>query len=335
MLTVTIIERRLETPTVVALTLADPDGRPLPPYGAGAHIDVKLPNGLTRQYSLLSRDARGDFSRSTGGPAGGAYRIAVLKEPASRGGSRAMHALAVGDRVDISEPRNAFPLAAGAHRSVLLAGGIGITPLLCMAETLHHEGGEFELHYCARSRGEAAFLHTLAAAGYAGCVALHFDDGPPQQRLDVHALLSGLQSSTHLYVCGPAGFIGWSLDAATALGWPAAQLHREYFSPGAAAPAVTAVAAATAAGAFSVKIASTGRSIAVAADQTLIAALQAEGIDLPRSCEAGVCGTCLTGVLDGVPDHRDFFLTDAEKARGDVMLPCCSRAKTPQLVLAL
>jgi vanillate O-demethylase ferredoxin subunit len=320
-LTVKIIDRRLETPAIVALNLADPYGRPLPPYGAGAHIDVALPGGLIRQFSLLSRDIRSDSAC-----AGSVYRIAVLKEPASRGGSRAMHALAVGDCVGISEPRNTFPLAAGAPRSVLLAGGIGITPLLCMAETLHHEGGEFQLHYCARSRGEAAFLDTLAAGGYAGRVALHFDDGPAEQRLDVRALLSGLGSSTHLYVCGPAGFIGWSLDAAKALGWPAAQLHCEYF---AAAPAAADPAA------FTVRIASTGRSVTVAADQSLIAALKAEGIDIPRSCEAGVCGTCLTGVLDGVPDHRDFFLTDVEKARGDVMLPCCSRSKTPQLVLAL
>jgi vanillate O-demethylase ferredoxin subunit len=315
--TVKIIERRLETQSIVALTLADPRGAPLPAFEAGAHIDIEVKPGLVRQYSLCRPMT-----------AHGAYTLAILKDPASRGGSSAAHDLAQGDLVRISEPRNAFPLAADAPLSIFFAGGIGITPLLCMAETLHAAGAAFRMHYCARSADQAAFAAHLTEGPYADQVHLHFDDGPAEQRLDLKAVLAGIEPSAHLYVCGPPGFMGWVIDTAESAGWPSAQVHREYFK----AEAPTDAAGD---GAFTVKLASTGRLIGVPADQSLVAALHAAGIDIPVSCEAGVCGTCLIGVIEGEPDHRDLYLTGSEKAAGDQILPCCSRAKSALLVLAL
>ncbi len=315
--TVKIARRTLEAQGIVSLTLADPGGAPLTPFEAGAHIDLEVEPGLIRQYSLC-RPSTMD----------GLYQIAVLKDPASRGGSVAAHALAEGDLVRISEPRNAFPLAADAPLSVFFAGGIGVTPLLCMALTLHAKGEPFVLHYCARSVEQAAFVDPLRHGPLADRVHLHFDDGPADQRLDLAAVLAGLDRSAHLYVCGPTGFMAFVIEAAEAAGWPTAQVHREYFTAAPLGPALGD-------GAFSVKLASSGQVIAVAADQTLVAALQAAGVDIPVSCEAGVCGTCLVGVIEGEPDHRDLYLTAAEKAANDQMLPCCSRAKSAQLVLAL
>lgn len=315
--TVTIAARRLEAESIVSLTLADPSGAPLPAFDAGAHIDLEVKPGLIRQYSLC-QPATTD----------GRYKIAVLKDPTSRGGSVAVHTLAEGDFVRISEPRNAFPLAEGAPLSVFFAGGIGVTPLLCMAAALHAQGGAFALHYCARAAHQAAFVDDLRDSPFADRVHLHFDDGPADQRLDLTTVLADLDPSAHLYVCGPTGFMAWVIETAEGAGWPTAQVHREYFKP-------DAPAAEPGDGAFSVKLGASGQVIEVAADQTLLAALQAAGVDIPMSCEAGVCGTCLIGVLDGEPDHRDLYLTEAEKAAGDQMLPCCSRAKSATLVLAL
>jgi vanillate O-demethylase ferredoxin subunit len=315
--TVKIAARRLEARSIVSLTLADPTGAPLPGFEAGAHIDLEIKPGLVRQYSLC-RPATAD----------GLYQIAVLKDPASRGGSEAVHALTEGDLVRISEPRNAFPLAVGAPLSVFFAGGIGVTPLLCMAHSLHAEGEAFALHYCARAADQAAFIDHLRDSPFADRVHLHFDDGPAEHRLDLMSVLDGLDPTSHLYVCGPPGFMAWVIDTAESAGWPTAQVHREYFK--AEAPAAEAGD-----GAFTVELASSGKVIQVAADQTLIAALHAAGVDIPVSCEAGVCGTCLIGVTEGVPDHRDIYLTEAEKDAGDQMLPCCSRAKSARLILAL
>jgi vanillate O-demethylase ferredoxin subunit len=315
--TVTIVGRRLEAQGIVSLTLADPSGAPLPWFEAGAHIDLEVKPGLIRQYSLC-RPAATD----------GVYEIAVLKDPTSRGGSVAAHGLCEGDFVRISEPRNAFPLAEQAPHSVFFAGGIGVTPLLCMAKTLNAKDAPFVLHYCARAADQAAFIDELRNSPFADRVHLHFDDGPAEQRLNLTAVLAGLDRSAHLYVCGPSGFMAWVIETAEGAGWPSAQVHREYFK-------AEAPAAAPGDGAFTVKLASSGQVIEVAADQSLVAALRAAGVDIPVSCEAGVCGTCLIGVMEGEPDHRDLYLTQAEKAAGDQMLPCCSRAKSDTLVLAL
>jgi vanillate monooxygenase ferredoxin subunit len=305
-----------EAQDIAGFELVAADRAALPAFSAGAHIDVHLPRGLLRQYSLCS-DPRETHR----------YRIAVLREPASRGGSLAMHALKEGDTLAISAPRNHFTLAAQATEHLLLAGGIGITPIVSMAEQLAAAGAPFELHYATRSASRTAFLAHLRDAAYAGCAHIHHSDGAAMQRLDLAAVVAQPRPGRHLYVCGPAGFIDATLAAAHAAGWPSETLHREYFAAPAAAPAEQ--------GAFEVQIASTGAVIRVAHDQSVVAALAAAGIERPLSCEQGVCGTCLTGVLDGKPDHRDVYLTDEEHARGDCFTPCCSRALSPRLVLDL
>ncbi|WP_260925108.1 PDR/VanB family oxidoreductase [Novosphingobium sp. 9] len=306
-----------EADNVSGFELVADDGAELPGFTAGAHIDVEAAPGLIRQYSLCNAPAERHR-----------YVIAVLREVASRGGSASMaEKLHEGDVLHVSAPRNHFPLAAEAPHHLLFAGGIGITPILAMAETLSALGTPFALHYACRSRASAAFLDRITASPFAEQAQCHFDDeaGGP---LDLAAALAEAPEGAHVYVCGPAGFIDAVLGAAQAAGFPEAALHREFF-------AATAHEATAADGAFTVEIASTGQRIAVAADQPVIDALAAQGIDLPVSCEQGVCGTCVTRVLEGIPDHRDMFMTAAEHASNDQFTPCCSRAKTPLLVLDL
>ena len=313
-LQVKILRRREEAEGIVSLEFGRPDGAPLPAFSAGSHIDVHLPGGLVRQYSLCN--PAGDTTH---------YRIAVLRDAASRGGSVAVHdQLREGDLVTISEPRNHFPLVASPH-TLLLAGGIGITPLMCMAQRLAATGAAFSLHYCTRSLARTAFRGELAAFG--DRVHLHLDDGDAAQKLDLPAVLAAAPAGSRIFVCGPTGFIDFVVATAKARGWPTDHVHLEYFG---AAPQDT-----SGDGAFEVRVASTGKTYTVAADQTVVAALQAQGVDVLVSCEQGVCGTCLTRVLEGECDHRDLYLTDEEKARNDQFLPCCSRAKSPLLVLDL
>nr|O05617.1 RecName: Full=Vanillate O-demethylase oxidoreductase; AltName: Full=Vanillate degradation ferredoxin-like protein [Pseudomonas sp. HR199]CAA72288.1 reductase-subunit oxygenase [Pseudomonas sp.] len=317
MIEVIISAMRLVAQDIISLEFVRADGGLLPPVEAGAHVDVHLPGGLIRQYSLWNQPGAQSH-----------YCIGVLKDPASRGGSKAVHEnLRVGMRVQISEPRNLFPLEEGVERSLLFAGGIGITPILCMAQELAAREQDFELHYCARSTDRAAFVEWLKVCDFADHVRFHFDNGPDQQKLNAAALLAAEAEGTHLYVCGPGGFMGHVLDTAKEQGWADNRLHREYF---AAAPNVSADD-----GSFEVRIHSTGQVLQVPADQTVSQVLDAAGIIVPVSCEQGICGTCITRVVDGEPDHRDFFLTDAEKAKNDQFTPCCSRAKSACLVLDL
>lgn len=317
-LKVKVIAKRDEALDIASFELADPAGRLLPPFSAGAHIDVEARDGLIRQYSLCNHP--GEQHR---------YVIAVLKDPATRGGSLAMHQeVREGDLINISEPKNHFPLAGAAGKSILFAGGIGVTPILCMAERLAQIGAEFEFHYCARSAERMAFVARIRQSGFADKVQFHLDDGPAQQKLDATRALSQLQPDVHIYVCGPTGFMDWVLGAAKQQGWPDAQVHREYF---AAAP----LAEGTASDEFEVQIASTGKTYVIPANKSIVDALRDHDVEIPVSCEQGVCGTCLTRVLEGTPDHRDMFLMEDERARNDQMLPCCSRAKSKRLVLDL
>ena len=312
---VKVLAKRQAAEGVALFELAAPDGADLPPFTAGAHVDVHLGDGLVRQYSLCN--APHERHR---------YQIAVLHTPDSRGGSRAMHEqVEQGGTLTISLPRNHFPLEDGA-RALLLAGGIGITPLLAMAEALHAQGRPFALHYCARSHGRAAFAGELLAKPYAADVHLHLDDRAGSQ-LDLDSLLAGADPATHIYVCGPGGFIEHVLGTAGARGWPDAQLHREYFSG--------AVVDTAGDRAFEVCLAKSGRVIPVLAGQSVVDALAGHGVDIMTSCGEGVCGTCLTPVLDGVPEHRDNYLTDEERAANDQFTPCCSRARSARLVLDL
>jgi vanillate O-demethylase ferredoxin subunit len=313
---VRVARKTREAEGICSYELVRADGATLPPFAAGAHVDVHLPNGLVRQYSLCN--APGETHR---------YVIAVLRDAASRGGSQAMHDdVDAGTVLTIGAPKNHFPLVDAAH-TLLLAGGIGVTPILAMAETLADDGAAFEMHYCARAPERAAFVERLGAGRFAGRVHLHYDSGPAEQRLDLAALLAAPAPGTHLYVCGPQGFIDHVLDSARAHGWPAAQLHVEYFG-----------AAAVDTGAdrpFDVQLASSGKVVTIPAGRTVLKVLAEQGVDIPYSCEEGVCGTCLTRVLAGEPDHRDLYLTDEERAANDQFAPCCSRARTPLLVLDL
>ena len=313
--------RRREALDVESFELIDPAGRPLPPFEAGSHLLVECTRGIVRSYSLCNSPAERHR-----------YQIAVLREAASRGGSAAVHAdWQVGCTVRTSSPRNHFPLAAASTapdggRVLLLAGGIGITPLLAMAEELQRRARPFELHYCTRSAERAAFIDRLRAAPYAGAVLLHHDDGPPAQRFDAAAALGPAGPHDHLYVCGPAGFIDHVHAAATALGWPDAQRHHELFG------ALTELHVAGDQP-FEIVVANRGLSVMVGAGETALAALRRAGIDVLSSCDEGVCGTCLTGVVEGMPDHRDQYLTEADRARNDCFTPCCSRARGGRLVI--
>lgn len=313
---VRVTRKTNEADGICGYELARLDGAPLPPFEAGAHIDVHLGGNLVRQYSLCNPP--GETHR---------YQIGVLRDANSRGGSQAMHdRIDTGSTLTISAPKNHFALVE-AKRTLLFAGGIGITPILAMAETLAARGADFEIHYSARSPERAAFKERLAATHLAGQVHFHYDSGDAAQQLDLAALLAAPAADTHLYVCGPQGFIAHVLGTARTLGWAAGQLHVEYFG-----------AAALDTGGdrpFEVKLASSGRIVAVPAGTTALKALEAEGIAIPYSCKEGVCGTCLTRVLEGVPEHRDMYLTEEEQAANDQFTPCCSRAKTPVLVLDL
>lgn len=303
---------------IVALELVADDGADLPSFTAGAHIDLHLGPGLIRQYSLCGDPA--DRSR---------YRLGILHDPASRGGSTAVHnGLLAGTSVTISRPRNSFPLDETAPRSVLIAGGIGVTPLLAMAYRLHAIGGDFLLRYCTRSRTKTAFLAELTEAPFAPSVAFAHDDGPAEARFDpARDLPAELLRGAHLYVCGPTGFMEWVLSGARALGWPEDRLHLEYF----AAP----VLATEPGDAFRVRAALTGIEVEVPADRSIADVLLKAGIRISVSCEQGICGACLTPVLEGRPDHRDVFQTDAEKASNAQITVCCSRSLDPLLVLDL
>lgn len=306
-----------EADGICALDLVRADGGALPPFEAGAHIDVHLADGLVRQYSLCN-----------GPHETGIYRIAVLREPSSRGGSAAVHdALMVGSTLKISAPRNFFGLAKEAPHHLLLAGGIGVTPILAMAQALHARGGSFTMHYATRNRARTAFADALAAAPYAANVHLHHDDGPAEQRLDLTEVLRAAPAGNHLYVCGPAGFMNAAIDAARHQGWADERIHRESFQ--AAAPSEHDAAG------FELVLSRSGRVIPVLPDQTALRALLDAGIDVPYSCEQGVCGTCLTRVVEGGIEHRDQYLTDEERAAQDQFLPCCSRAQGKRLVLEL
>lgn len=314
-LSVKLVRKTVEAEGIRSFEFADPKGKALPLFSAGSHIDVDTGNGITRQYSLCNDPLDTHC-----------YVIGVLLHPDSRGGSSAMHEnLGVGDLVQISAPRNHFPLAHSAKRSLLLAAGIGVTPILCMAERLSNVGANFFMHYCVRSLAQAAFVDRIKKSAFADRVTFHISS--EDARLDIPSLLKSHCHETHLYVCGPNAFMEAVIAAANDSGWPEAHVHREYF---AATRQMN-----TSSTAFVLKIASTGKLIHVGKEETAVAALSRYGIDVPVSCAEGLCGTCLTRVIDGDIEHHDLFLTAEERARNDQFTPCCSRASSPLLVLDL
>ncbi|HEY2255812.1 MAG TPA: ferredoxin reductase, partial [Variovorax sp.] len=251
-LQVRVGRKTIEAVDISTFELVNAEDRPLPAFSAGSHVDVHLPNGLTRQYSLCNHP--GESHR---------YLIGVLRDPASRGGSQAMHEqVKEGDLLHISAPKNHFPLAHEATHSVLLAGGIGVTPILCMAERLALTGASFEMHYSTRSAERTAFRGRIAASAFASKVEFHFDDGADEQKLQLAALVASARRGVHLYVCGPKGFMDWVLGTARAAGWPPEQLHYEFFG--------AEVAKSEDDASFQVKLASSGQVVLVAKDQTVV-----------------------------------------------------------------
>ena len=313
-LTVRVERISRQTPEILAFELAHPWGRSLPSYEAGAHIDVHMPGGFSRQYSL----ARAPCGANS-------YVIGVKRELDSRGGSASMHErVREGDLLAISAPRNTFPLREEAAHHLLMAGGIGMTPLLAMAQALAARGASFTLCVFARSEEHLAFAGALRDPALAPHLRLHLDQGDASQRIDLRALLARPAPGTHLYVCGPGGFMQAVRDAAAH--WPEDALHAEYFAAPTDAGTPTGLP-------FTLKLARRGISVPVAADQTAVDALHEVGIDIPVSCQQGLCGTCVVEGDGAGAEHRDFCLTGSER-RHKVAL-CCSRAKGQELELQL
>jgi ferredoxin-NADP reductase len=313
-LTVRVERISRQTPEILAFELTHPWGRALPGYEAGAHIDVHMPGGFSRQYSLARAPSNAP-----------SYVIGVKREIASRGGSASMHErVREGDLLAISAPRNTFPLREEATHHLLMAGGIGMTPLLAMAQALAARGADFTLCVFARSEEHLAFADALHAPALAPHLRLHLDQGDASQRIDLGALLAERAPNTHLYVCGPGGFMKAVRDAAAH--WPEDALHAEYFAAPTDANTTTGLP-------FTLKLMQRGISVPVAADQTAVDALHEVGIDIPVSCQQGLCGTCVVEGNGEGAEHRDFCLTGTER-RSKVAL-CCSRAKGQELVLQL
>jgi vanillate O-demethylase ferredoxin subunit len=305
---------RHEAEDVVSLELVAAHGGPLPAFSAGAHIDFLLPGEKVRSYSLVNDPA--ETHR---------YVVAVLKEREGKGGSIWLHDRPrVGDVLEARPPVNDFPLATEASESVLIGGGIGITPLMSMVRQLEREGREWRLHLAARSPRHAAFLDELRSldAGR-GRVVLHCG-APDHTRMDIARLVADAPAGAHFYCCGPSRMIDAYLAACTAV--PPDRVHVERFA--AASEAATA-------GGFELVLQRSGRRIAVAPGKTMLDALLDQGVQVQYACSVGVCGTCMTGVIEGEPDHRDEYLTEEERADNRHIMICCSGSKSPTLVLDL
>lgn len=312
---------------VVALTLEPADGGPAPAWEPGAHVDLHLPCGLNRQYSLCGDPGQQDR-----------WQVAVLREPAGRGGSDFVHdALEPGTELSVTGPRNHFKLTA-ADRYLFIAGGIGITPILPMVREASAHGRPWRLVYGGRRRASMAFLGELAAWGDQVTVCPQDECG----LLDLDSLLGKPEPGTAVYCCGPEPLLRAVEERCAA--WPPGTLHVERFRADATNPAANGQGDAAGGqeaggpprdGAFEVELAASGRVVQVPSGVSILAVLRGAGLEVLSSCEEGTCGTCETGVLDGIPDHRDCVLEPAERDANDLMMICVSRSKTPRLVLDL
>jgi vanillate O-demethylase ferredoxin subunit len=302
---------RREAADVVCVVMAAEDDSALPAFSPGAHLRFHLPSGLVRQYSLC-----GDCVVT------GAYEVAVKLEPSSRGGSRAMHALREGDRVAVSGPFNNFEVDWSAPHSVFIAGGIGITPLLAMWREARRRDASCELHYFARSREHAAFLSLLEGSGRAH---LHFGLDAPAVRPALDGIFSACANNATAYLCGPQALMDTARQAAAAAGL---QVRAESFG---------AASAPRAGGgdAFTVRLARAGLELTVPPGKSILDVIERAGIGVDSSCREGVCGVCFAPVLEGVPDHRDEFLSDEARREGKSLAICVSRSLSPVLVLDL
>jgi ferredoxin-NADP reductase len=294
--------------------LVDPKGRDLPRFTAGSHLAVRLGDAVLRDYSLCNDPA--ERRR---------YCIAVLREPEGEGSRRLHETGRVGDPVEVSLPRNNFPLAEDAARHLFLAGGIGITPIMAMIAELRRRGADFLLHYCTRSPEATAFRDELDLLVAQGRVRFHHDGGEPARGLDIAAALREPQLGTHLYYCGPRGMM--AAAAAASAHWPSGTVHCEYFTGPAARPPQPLEEDRP----FRVRLAKSGGEYDIPPGETISDVLRRHQVAVRTSCELGYCGTCLTRYSGGEPDHRDQILSDND--REHYLLICCSRAKTPIIEL--
>lgn len=300
-----------ETPTIKSFYLTKPDGAPVGHYSPGAHIDVVGPTAMTRQYSLCGRPDGDD-----------AFFFAVKREEGGRGGSEALHDLKIGDRLKISAPRNLMQIAEGGEHHVLVAGGIGITPMLSLARYMDVRDISFELHYYARSEEEAAFLPLLTEK-ISDKLHAHLGVNREIQHENLRKMIEATPENTHLYVCGPAPFMDNVREvAATKL--PEEAIHFENFKPAEQDEGLDNTE-------FDVEL--DGETYHIPADRSIVDVLNEAGCGIDTSCEEGICGTCIMEVLEGTPEHRDSVLTKSEREAGETMAVCVSRTSNSKLVL--
>jgi ferredoxin-NADP reductase len=309
-----------QTPQVLSIVLETLNHEPLPALRPGDHINLHLGSGLTRSYSLVGH--AGSHTR---------YEIAVALDLHSRGGSRHVHQqLRVGDEIEISGPRNLFELHAAAPHSVLIAGGIGITPVWSMVQELEQLGRPWTLHFAARSRAHAAYLEDierLASGSVCGRLVTHFDDEANGVPLDIATALASAPQDAHLYCCGPAAMLN-AYEEATAK-FPKDQVHLERFGSPQAASSLTSSQE------FEVVLARSGQKLTVPADKSILDVLLDNGINAQFGCMQGVCGMCEVAVLDGFPDHRDQILSRETQLANTRLIVCCSRSLSPSLTIDL
>jgi len=314
-LSVIVNKKSNETDEIASIELVMQDNSALPEFTAGSHIDVMLSNGITRQYSLYNSPEERNR-----------YCIGVLRAQNSRGGSIALHeSVKQGDIIKISEPKNFFKLNESAKHNILFAGGIGVTPIMSMAERLSFIGASFEIHYCARTKEKMAFREMLQKKPYFDRVTMYATEELTGERFDIYRIIKNRTAGTNIYVCGPSGYMDAIIGAAEECGWPAEAIHREFFS----AP----IQCANDSSEFTVQIASTGQQFSVCAHQTIAEVLIKHGVEVKLSCEQGICGTCITPVIDGIPDHRDLYMSEDEHHKNNAIMVCCSRSLSDKIVL--
>jgi vanillate O-demethylase ferredoxin subunit len=311
-----VAKKAIEAHNMASFELVDPDGAELPAFSPGSHVDVTVPNGQVRQYSLYNSSSERHR-----------YRIGVWKDANSRGGSKTLHeTVNVGDTLQVSQPRNRFRVPRNTRRAILLARGIGVTPILSIADYLKSQRIPFELRYVFALMSPDAFRATIAGTNFSEDTKYYFEDAEQNQRLDAAAVLSEQPEDTHLFICGADWWLDPIVKTATQKGWAEERIHVERFTAKQAAPLLDKV--------FDVKIASTGAVFKIPGDKTIAGFLEEKGIRIPTSCEQGLCGTCKVKVLDGEADHRDKRLSPEQRAEG-FFLACVSRAKGDMLVLDL
>ncbi|HMK88973.1 MAG TPA: PDR/VanB family oxidoreductase [Methylocystis sp.] len=313
---VVVAKKAVEAHNMVSFELVDPDGADLPAFSAGSHIDVSLSGGLVRQYSLCNSP----FDRSR-------YVIGVWKDANSRGGSVELHErVNVGDSLQVSPPRNRFRVPGNTRRALLLARGIGVTPILSIADHLKRKNIPFELHYVFALMSPDSFVGFISESAFAENTKFYRKATADGQLLDPKTLLSGQSEDTQLFICGADWWMDPLVNFPRQAGWSDERIHVERFAAKLAAPVLDKV--------FEVKIASTGATHKIPGDKTVAGFLEERGVRIPTSCEQGLCGTCKVKVLEGEVDHRDKRLTPEQRAEG-YFLACVSRAKGDLLVLDL